>query len=361
MVDPAIEDAIYYLLEFQIAGGAHDGAWALFDRGSSGAGADVGDVGVTAQAVLGLEPYRNTTLSTPTDLPLGTVENALSDAITYLQAVMPSGAVEHALRLLALLAVGASTQADLDNLVDLAPDGNFGSVFATALAARAIRAASSEYPFDSDGDGVADVTDPDDDDDGFPDATDAFPLDNAWHTDTDNDGLADEDPNETDVDGDGVADGVEPGFANDAQESMDSDSDGTGNVADDQDDHDGLTDVEELLIGLDPRDEDTDNDSFRDKAEVNAGKDGRDPTDYPLPDGDIYPLGSPDGITDLRDVLFAFRIVRGDLTGEGQPFFMRHADVAPLGAGGSPAPDGQFGPGDALVILRRVTGEIAVW
>jgi hypothetical protein len=122
-----------------------------------------------------------------------------------------------------------------------------------------------------------------------------------------------------------------------------------------------LTDVEELLIGLDPRDEDTDNDSFRDKAEVNAGKDGRDPTDYPLPDGDIYPLGSPDGITDLRDVLFAFRIVRGDLTGEGQPFFMRHADVAPLGAGGSPAPDGQFGPGDALVILRRVTGEIAVW
>lgn len=80
--------------------------------------------------------------------------------------------------------------------------------------------------------------------------------------------------------------------------------------------------MEELLEGLDPRDldGDTDNDSFRDLAEVNAGTDGRNPNEYPLPDGDIYPLGAPDGVTDLRDVLFAFHVseTNGPLRG-GDP------------------------------------------
>lgn len=147
----------------------------------------------------------------------------------------------------------------------------------------------------------------------------------------------------------------------DAREVVDTDGDGQGNTADPDDDGDGLKDVEELLLGLDPVDGDTDGDSFRDKAEVDAGTNGHNANDYPLPDGDIFPLGAPDGVTDLRDALSAFRILSGDLPGaESEPFFMRHADVAPLQAG-TPGPDGAFNAGDAFVILQRVSGQISAW
>ena len=371
-VDLALEDAIFYLLEFQIAGGAHDGAWALFDRGTSSGGPPIGDVGVTAQAVLGLEPYRNTTLTTVPNPPLGTVQAALTDATTYLQGATPSGAVEHALRLLALVEVGASTQADLDDLVALAPDGNFGSVFATALAARAILSASSAYPFDTDGDGFADGSDPDSDDDdvcdpdtgpvvGVCSGTDLFPLDPDESADLDGDGEGD--VADTDVDGDGVLDDDEDGFETIALENGDADGDGQGNNADTDDDGDGLGDVDELLLGLNTTDFDTDNDTFRDATEVAAGTDGADGSDYPLPDGDISPLGNPDGVVDSRDALLALRVIRGAVTVDpgSQLAFDRHGDVAPLNSSGSPAPNDSFDVADALVILRRVSGELAAW
>jgi hypothetical protein len=371
-VDLALEDAIFYLLEFQIAGGAHDGAWALFDRGTSDGGPPIGDVGVTAQVILGLEPYRNTTLTTVPNPPLGTVQAALTDATAYLQGATPSGAVEHALRLLALLAVGASTQADLDDLVALAPDGNFGSVFATALAARAILAASSEYPFDTDGDGLEDGPDPDSDDDhvcdpgsepviGVCSGTDLFPLDPDEWADLDGDGKGDAD-DDTDVDGDGVPDGDEVGFETIALENGDADGDGQGDNADTDDDGDGLGDVDELLLGLNTTDFDTDNDTFRDANEVAAGTDGADGSDFPLPDGDIFPLGNPDGVVDSRDALLALRVIRGTITVDPgfQLAFDRHGDVAPLSSG-SPAPNDSFDVADALVILRRASGELAAW
>jgi hypothetical protein len=370
-VDLALEDAIFYLLEFQIVGGAHHGAWALFDRGTSDGGPAIGDIGVTAQAVLGLQPYRNTTLVTVPNPPLGTVDDALTDATTYLQGATPSGAAEHALRLLALLAVGASTQADLDDLVALASDGNFGSVFATALAARAILAASSEYPFDTDGDTVPNGTDPDSDDDGFCDpgfdpvigvcsGTDLFPLDGLEWADLDGDGKGD--AGDPDVDGDGVLNDAEVGFETTALESGDADGDGQGDNGDTDDDNDGLSDVEELLLGLSTTHKDTDDDTFRDATEVAAGTDGADSSDYPLPDGDIFPLGNPDGVVDSRDALLALRVIRGDVTVDSgsQLAFDRHGDVAPLSSG-SPPPNILFDVADALVILRRVSGELPAW
>ena len=99
---------------------------------------------------------------------------------------------------------------------------------------------------DSDGDGMADsgglTPDSDDDNDGVADVDDAFPLDASESVDTDGDGtgnIAD-----TDDDGDGVAD-ADDAFPLDASESVDTDHDGIGNNADSDDDNDGLADSSE--------------------------------------------------------------------------------------------------------------------
>jgi len=81
---------------------------------------------------------------------------------------------------------------------------------------------------------VAAVTDTDGD--GFPDASDAFPLDpTEW----------------LDSDGDGVGDNSDE-FPNDAGETVDADGDGVGDNADADDDEDGMPDYWENIFGLDP-------------------------------------------------------------------------------------------------------------
>ncbi len=128
------------------------------------------------------------------------------------------------------------------------------------------------------------------------------------------------------------------------------------------DDNDSLLDVDELLAGLDPLRMDTDGDSFRDETELAAGTDARNASQYPLPDGDVFPLGAPDGVVDDRDALLALRVVRGlvAVPGSAQTAFLRHADVAPLVAG-APAPSGAFDDADTVVLVRRVRGLVAVW
>jgi hypothetical protein len=155
----------------------------------------------------------------------------------------------------------------------------------------------------------------------------------------------------------------EVGFETIALENGDADGDGQGDNADTDDDADGVVDVDELLLGLNTTDFDTDNDTFRDATEVAAGTDGANSSEFPLPDGDISPLGNPDGIVDTRDALLALRVIRGDVTVDSgsQPAFDRHGDVAPLNPAGSPAPNILFNMADALVILRRVSGELAAW
>jgi hypothetical protein len=255
-------------------------------------------------------------------------------------------------------------------------DGSFGleqgaedRVYATALAAHALlRASQLGFPFDSDGDGTADGPAKDSDDDGVCDkdesgagctGSDAFPTDPAESADLDQDGIG----NNADLDdgGDGIADASEPGFGTVAQEIRNTDAD-TADTAD-PDDNDGLLDVEELLLGLDPADADTDGDSFRDNVERLAGRDPLDAADRPLPDGDVFPLGAlPDGAVDARDELLIHRVLRGLVVvpSGDQEVFLRHADVAPLVAG-QPSPGNGFDAADALVVTRRVRGMVASW
>ncbi|MFQ5472249.1 MAG: hypothetical protein ACE5FA_05110, partial [Dehalococcoidia bacterium] len=192
---------------------------------------------------------------------------------------------------------------------------------------------------------------------------DAFPLDANEQTDADKDGLGDENT-DLDVDGDGLLDVNEIGYANDAQESGDFDGDSIGDTADLDDDNDGLSDVDELLEGLDPFDSDTDDDGYDDLVEFLLGSDGLDPSSIPPPpDGDIFPLGAPDGVVDARDAVLALRIAAGEIaipTGDDWIQFIGHGDVAPL-VSGFPAPDGQFTIGDGVVILRLVSGTQIPW
>ena len=143
-------------------------------------------------------------------------------------------------------------------------------------------------PLDTDNDGVDNSADPDDDSDGVPDGDDLFPLD------ADNDGVSD------DLDADDDADGIE-----DSVDAMpfDTDNDGLRNDSDDDDDNDGLSDVDEIVsgtdgfnpdsdddglgdgdetyvYGTDPLDADSDDDGVDDGAEVAAGTDPLDPSDY---------------------------------------------------------------------------------
>ena len=144
--------------------------------------------------------------------------------------------------------------------------------------------------FDSDGDDVID-------------RLDAFPLDATETLDTDSDGTGNN--ADTDDDGDGVADGSDA-FPLDATETIDTDNDGTGNTADTDDDGDAVLDTADAfsLISLGGRtdtdgdgrpndcdsacvtlgmtaDTDDDGDGFHDLTELNAGTDGLDGFHFP--------------------------------------------------------------------------------
>jgi len=104
----------------------------------------------------------------------------------------------------------------------------------------------------------------DDDGDSVLDADDAFPLDSVESVDTDSDGTGDN--VDTDDDGDGVLD-TEDDFSLDATETVDTDSDGTGNNADTDDDGDGVADYEDDF-SLDPTEwADANDDGFGDNQE----------------------------------------------------------------------------------------------
>ena len=132
-------------------------------------------------------------------------------------------------------------------------------------------------PPDIDGDGIPNHLDADDDDDGVPDVEDAFPLDpEEWEdkdtdwigdnldADDDGDGIGDDhnknsipDHEELDIDGDGLdrAKSVPwDAFPLDQNEWQDTDGDGIGDNADDDDDNDCFNDQQELRKGTDPLD-----------------------------------------------------------------------------------------------------------
>ena len=109
-------------------------------------------------------------------------------------------------------------------------------------------------PLDSDADGVPDTEDLDDDNDGQPDTVELAcgtdPLDaQSLAADADTDGIVDcLDP---DLDNDGVENPADA-FPLDPTEWADTDRDNIGNNADQDDDGDGFTDLEELTCGSNP-------------------------------------------------------------------------------------------------------------
>jgi len=174
-----------------------------------------------------------------------------------------------------------------------------------------------------------------------------------------------------DTDGDGITDPQDncPSVPNPGQ--TDTDGDGEGDACDTDDDNDGLTDAFEIGIGTDPLNGDSDGDTISDYDEVNY--DG-DPGSYtpgqdlnplaadtdgdglgdaadPLPltfnhaDGDLAPLGAPDGQVNAADLAVCIRIVLGTLT--ATELELSHGDFYPDGA-----PDGAIGMPDLVLLLR---------
>ncbi|MGI9331175.1 MAG: hypothetical protein ACR2QB_10725 [Gammaproteobacteria bacterium] len=183
-----------------------------------------------------------------------------------------------------------------------------------------------------------------------------------------------------DEDGDGVADGSDNCVSdpNPLQENYDGDA--LGDVCDDDDDNDGLTDVEEEDFDgapgynpgtdTDPFNADTDGDGISDYDELNydgnpgytpgsdtsplaADTDGDtypDGTD-PIPlqfnyaDGDVAPWGAPDSLVNVGDLLVCVQF----LVGLKEPTVedLAHGDLYPVGA-----PDGEITLGDYLQLQQ---------
>ena len=115
-----------------------------------------------------------------------------------------------------------------------------------------------------------DACDSDDDNDGVIDTEDAFPLDANETLDTDNDGTGNN--ADTDDDNDGVID-ADDAFPLDATETLDTDNDGTGNNADTDDDNDGVADSDDAFP-LDSNETlDTDNDGTGNNADTDDDND----------------------------------------------------------------------------------------
>ena len=152
---------------------------------------------------------------------------------------------------------------------------------------------------DTDGDTQGDACDTDDDDDGLSDAEEAALGTDPLLADTDGDGVNDNvdafplDPSESaDSDGDGVGNNADA-FPVDPTETVDTDGDFIGNNADEDDDGDGLSDLEEASLGTDPLLRDTDGDGAPDGVEVAFATDPLDPASDPAPVG--LALLAPDG------------------------------------------------------------------
>lgn len=141
----------------------------------------------------------------------------------------------------------------------------------TLLAGQLMAGKSLTEAFESDfdEDGIPDYKDDDDDNDGYVDLEDAWVLDaTQWQhvVDTDNDGVPDD----------------EDAFPLDATEWLDTDGDGIGNNADEDDDNDGFNDDEDTFP-LDPEEWlDSDGDGIGD----NGDRFPLDPEEWLDSDGD---------------------------------------------------------------------------
>lgn len=156
---------------------------------------------------------------------------------------------------------------------------------------------------DTDGDGLLDNIDPDDDNDGLLDSVEITLTTNPLLVDSDSDGLSDFD--EVNADGNPL----------DYQAGVDTD----------------------------PNNSDTDGDGILDGVDPN-------PLQFE-PNGDIAPLGNPDGIVNAADVVVATRIIQGLIIPTALE--LERGDVYPPGA-----PDGVIDISDLILIQQMVEGTI---
>lgn len=163
---------------------------------------------------------------------------------------------------------------------------------------------------------------------------------------------------ESDADGDGLGDSFETGVLGTSPNDVDSDDDGLADGSDGvvpiaalpggiDADGDGFVDGEQDL-GTDPTLPDTDGDRLSDGLEVANGSDPQNPASWPaLADGDLAPLGNPDGLINAADYLIGQRIVLGLLT--ATPLELAHGDLHPVGVA-----DGDIDMSDLILLLQRV-------
>ncbi len=154
---------------------------------------------------------------------------------------------------------------------------------------------------------------------------------------------------------------------------LDTDLDGFGNACDADDDNDGLEDILEATLGTDPLLTDTDGDTISDYDEIaydgiagaydplldlnplaidtdgDALPDNVDPIPitFNYNDGDVAPIGNPNGIINAADYMITESIVLGNIPVDNS--LLSHGDLYPPGA-----PDGTITTSD-LIILRQLT------
>ena len=89
-------------------------------------------------------------------------------------------------------------------------------------------------------------------------------------------------------------------------------------------------------------------DFFSDGDEINNASDPLDSLSWPnFADGDIAPLGSPDGQINAADYLIAQRIALGELTVTSLE--LAHGDLYPPGS-----PDGVINTSDLILLLKLI-------
>ncbi len=175
-----------------------------------------------------------------------------------------------------------------------------------------------------------------------------------------------------DSDNDGIFDAQDncPDIANSDQ--LNNDNDDQGDVCDEDDDNDGLTDLFEVSINTDPFKLDTDGDLVSDFTEVNydglpgynpltdmnplsqntdgdAYLDGVDPipVNFNYEDGDVAPYGSPNTIIDAGDLLVGMQLVLG--IKQTTNLEKAHTDLYPPGT-----PDGEITLSDYILLQALV-------